>query len=473
METALFGRGLYDGGDDLADRLRADIELIPALRRSWSPDLADRLHDPLSPVGRYDTPIRGLVLAENSARAQALHTELADTVPLATGAPPRLGLGSPHEPLLTVFDKFFRVPSTELWRGVAEQLYGFSWCLTDQTRLCPECVHGSAVCCMYGAPIDYHHFAAEVSGITGDSCRAMAAYIEHVHRDHGPRSRERAVMDSWLACLQALYLDVLHPKAARIAAGDDKRRSLRYRSVNSAGRALALLTSLERPGGAFGQRLVEATGIAGMALHDACDRRHDNAAHESHNFFTLLAVHDRAESLAPLRRFCVDLWAWAVDHDLLWPVLLAGRTLLWQAYVTRYQTPLLLDHLAPPSGIVPSDPYADAVLNRMSPAPRAVHPDDCSVRGTCRDKSAYDRLLDVCLKHFAECAGCHGYERAGWQERTAHLDRGYGRKAAGDPVCVDRMAVFTVLAQLERVWWAADPTVPYKGPTGRWDPYLV
>jgi hypothetical protein len=210
-----------------------------------------------------------------------------------------------------------------------------------------------------------------------------------------------------------------------------------------------------------------------MVMHDACDRRHDNAASEGHNFFTLLSVHNQAESLMLVKRFCVDLWAWAIDHDLLWPILFAGRVLIWNVYVTRYQTAVLLDHLAPPSGTMPSDPYADAVLNHMSPAPRAVRPDDYSIRATCRDKTAHDRLLDECLEHFAECAGCCGYERADWQERTAHLDRGYGRKAAGDALCVNRMAVFTILTQLERVWWAADPTARYEGPTSEWDPYLV
>ncbi|MEU3657698.1 hypothetical protein AB0E67_34065 [Streptomyces sp. NPDC032161] len=471
METALFGKGIYDGGGDLAGRLRADMDRIFELRRRWSPDLAGRLYDPGCPVGRYDKPSRGLVLAENTPPAQAWHTAAA--LELAVDAPARLALGSPHEPVLTVFKEFFPVPSTDFWRGVAEQLYGFAWCVVDQTRLCPQCVHGSAAACVYGAWFDYHHFTAELFDIAEDSCREMAAYIDHVHRDHAPGSRERAVMDAWMACLQALYLDVLHPKASQIAVGEDKRRSIRYRTVNSAGRALALLTSLERPDGLFSDQLVEAAGFAGMAMHDAFDRRHDNAAHESHNFFTLLSVHNQAEGLIPVRRFCVDLWAWAIDHDMLWPILFAGRILIWNVYVTRYQTALLLDHLAPPSGIAACAPYADAVLNRMNPGPRAARPDDYSVRGTCRDKAAYDRLVDECLEHFAECAGCGGYEAAGWQERTARLDRGYGRKAAGDSACVDRMAVFTILTQLERVWWAADPTARYKRPTGQWDPYLV
>ncbi|MFJ1790940.1 hypothetical protein [Kitasatospora griseola] len=472
METALFGRELYDGGDDLAARLRVDMDRISELRRQWSPELADRLYDPRSPVGRYDAPSRGVVLAENTASAQPGRT--AAVLDLAVDAPARLKLGSPHEPVLTVFNEFFPVPSTDFWRGVAEQLYGFAWCIADQTLLCPQCVHGSAATCVYGAWFDYHHFTADLSRIAEDSCRAMADYIDHVHRDHAPGARERTVMDAWLACLQALYLDVLHQKAARIAVGDDKQRSIRYRTVNSAGRALALLTSLERPSGEFTEQLVEATAFVGMTMHDACDRRHDNAAHESHNFFTLLSVHNQAESLPAVQRFCVDLWAWAIDHDQLWPILFAGRILIWNVYVTRYQTALLLDHLTPPSDAAPAyEPYADAVLNRMNPASRAARPHDYSIRATCRDKGAHDRLLDECLEHFAQCAGCAGYERADWQERTGHLDRGHARKAAGDMACVDRMAVYTILTQLERVWWAADPTARYKGPTSQWDPYLV
>jgi hypothetical protein len=472
-EIALFGRRLYAGGAYLAEELRADIDRIPQLRRQWRPDLSDQLNDPECPVGSYDTPIRGLVLAENSAQAQARRTGLADAVELATDAPARLKLGSTREPVLTVFNRYFPVAPNNFWRGAAEQLYGFAWCIADQTRLCPQCVHGSAVSCVFGAPFDYHHFIDELSDIVEASCRAMAGYIDHVHRDHGRGSRECAVMDSWIACLQALYLDVLHPKATSISAGDDVQRGIRYRIVNSAGRALALLTALEWPNCAISDQLVEAVGFAGMVMHDACDRRHDNAANESYNFFTLLAVHHRADPVPPVRRFCVDLWAWAIDHALLWPILLAGRMLIWNVYVTRYQTPMLLDHLAAPSGSAYTAPYAEPVLNRMNPAPRAERPEDYSIRRTCRDKTGYDRLLGRCLKHFENCTGCSGYERATWRERAEHLDRGYACKAAGDCRCVNEMAIYTILDGLERVWWAAEPTARYTGPTSTWDPYLV
>jgi hypothetical protein len=465
IPTTLFGPKLYAGGSDLADGLKADIDRIPELRRHWYPDLADRLFDPDCPVGCYDTPVRGLVSSENSVDAQTQHCELSDTIQLATDAPKRLGISSTREPVFTVFNRSFSVPATDFWRGAAEQLYGFAWCIADQTRSCPQCVHGSAVSCVFGAPFDYFHFIGELSDVVEDSCRAMAAYIDHVHRNHGPQSRESVVMDSWLACLQGLYLDVLHPKASRIAAGNDERRGIRYRIVNSAGRALALLTALERPTGAITNQLVEATGFAGMVMHDACDRRHDNAANESHNFLTLLAIHNQTESLASVRRFCVDLWAWAVDHDLLWPILMAGRTLIWNVYVTRYQTPVLLDHLTPPTDTTSYDPYADPILNRMNPAPRTAFPDNYSIRHTCQDKAAYDRLIDTCLAHFADCAGCHGYEQTNWRERVAHINAGYQRKAADDCTCVNRMAVYTILTLLDRVWWAADPSARYTGPT--------
>lgn len=94
METALFGRELYHGGGDLAARLRADMDRISELRRQWSPDLADRLYDPRSPVGRYDAPSRGVVLAENSAAARP--GRAAAALDLAVDAPARLKLGSPH-----------------------------------------------------------------------------------------------------------------------------------------------------------------------------------------------------------------------------------------------------------------------------------------------------------------------------------------------------------------------------------------
>ncbi|MFI6956487.1 hypothetical protein ACIBJI_23800 [Nocardia sp. NPDC050408] len=471
ISTALFGPELYAGSSDLPDRLQADVDRIPELRQEWGPDLAHRLYDPECPVGTYDTPIRGLVLAENSAEAHADRIVVADPVGLATDAPARLGVGSTHEPVFTVFNQFFEVPPTDFWRGVAEQLYGFGWCLVDQTRLCPQCVHGAGVSCVFGAPFDYHHFVRELSGIAEDSRRAMVTYIDHA-RQHGPRSPECAVMDCWLACLQALYLDVLHPKAVNITVGNNELRSLRYRILNSAGRPLALLTALERPGGVISDQLIEATGFAAMVMHDACDRRHDNAANESYNFFTLLAAHNQAECVMPVHRFCIDLWAWAIDHQTLWPILLSGRMLVWNVYMTRYQTATLLDYLLPP-GADTTGPYADPILNRMNPAPRAASPDNYSIRHTCQDKAAYDRLLDSCLAHFVDCTGCRGYEKASWQERTTHLDAGYRSKAAGNCTCVDRMAVYTILALLDPVWWAADPTARYTGPTAEWNPYLV
>lgn len=472
--TALFGSDLFSGGEDLADRLQADVDRIPELRQQWGPDMGARLLDPQCPIGTYDTPARGIALAENSAAAHARRITLPDTVRLATDAPERLALTSVHEPILTVFKRFFAVPSTDYWRGVAEQLYGFGWSLVDQTKVCQECVHGAGVACTFGAPFDYYHFADRLSIIAKDSRQAMVDYINHALR-HGPRTRECAVMDSWLACLQALYLDVLHPKATHINMGDDEQRSIRYRILNSAARPLSLLTALERPNSAINEHLVEAVGFACMVMHDACDRRHDNLANESYNFFTLLAGYNQAECVRPVRRFCVDLWAWSIDQGMKWPLLLSGRMLIWNVYVTRYQSSMLLDYLGAPetSASAGLAPYADVILNRMSPAPRADFPENYSIRDTCRNKAAYDRLLNQCLEHFAQCVGCRGYDQASWQERTAHLEAGYWRKAADDCTCVDRMAVYTILALSDRVWWAADPAARYTGPTAEWDPYLV
>lgn len=471
MTTALFGPRLYAKGDDLADQLQLDVSRIPQLRRQRSPEMADQLLHPQNPVGRYDTAVRGLALVENSTVARAHRIGVADRLRLATDAPARLRIGSTHEPVLTVFSRHFTVPPTDFWRGVADQLYGFGWCLVDQTRLCPECVHGAGVPCVFGAAFDYFHFMERLSDIAEESRRAMAAYIDHGQR-HGPQSRECAAMDSWMACLQALYLDVLHPKATTISVGRDEQRSIRYRILNSAARPLALLTAQERPSSVIDDQVIEAAGFACMVMHDACDRRHDNTAKESYNFFTLLAAHNKAECLVPVQRFCVDLWAWAIDRGTSWPILLAGRMLVRNIYMARYQTPILLDHLIPPAG-TSADPYADPVLNRMNPAPRAALPGDLSIRNTCKDKSAYDRLLDASLAHFADCPGCRGYEHASWRERVVHLDAGYRRKAEDDCTCVDRMAAYTILALLDRVWWAADPSARYTGPTAEWDPYLV
>jgi hypothetical protein len=66
-------------------------------------------------------------------------------------------------------------------------------------------------------------------------------------------------------------------------------------------------------------RLVDGVACAAIAVHDASDRRHDNAADEYYNLLTVVDAHRGVES--------VDVWAWAIDHSAHWAVPVAGLIL--------------------------------------------------------------------------------------------------------------------------------------------------
>lgn len=198
--------------------------------------------------------------------------------------------------------------------------------------------------------------------------------------------------------------------------------------------------------------------------------------------FSIVAAHQGVDSAGPLGRFCVDVLAWAIDHGSMWPLLLAGRQLIWQVYQGRYQSSLLLDNLARDADCAPGDLYCDPVLNSLNPlltdgaeqtaTATATASEVFSVRARCRDRAGYDRMVADCLEHFAACETCRGFDAATWQARPAHITPAYLAKHGGDCRCLNTMAVYTSLVLFEQALWAADAAGTYTGPTADWDPLL-
>ncbi|RDH31222.1 hypothetical protein BDQ94DRAFT_160798 [Aspergillus welwitschiae] len=94
-------------------------------------------------VGIYDPHIRAAIFHECLAWTHDLR-DLPDPELLATAAPSRLGFLPRGEYLL-------------------QQVYGFTWCPSDNTKLCHECVHGSCSAGMLARFPNYLHFLGELA----------------------------------------------------------------------------------------------------------------------------------------------------------------------------------------------------------------------------------------------------------------------------------------------------------------------
>ncbi|BCS01766.1 uncharacterized protein AKAW2_60030S [Aspergillus luchuensis] len=475
-QTALFGPDLYPPIEKVSGQLSEDMKIVTELRKSWNPTIGLQLFDARNPVGIYDAHMRAAIFQECLAWTRDLK-DLPDPELLATAAPSRLAFLPRGEYLLRCFrESFPDVPDTPFWHAVAEQVYSFTWCLSDNTKLCHECVHGSCTAGVLACFPDYLHFLGELPVVLDICTQRVSEYIEHVHRDHGP-GPHRKIMDAWLMCVQSVYLDVLHPKATELKFPDDERRSISYRLINSAGRALALHAQLEQPLIGTDEE-VDAISFASTVMHDICDYRHDNMTKEYYNLLTIVSVHQEVPGTAIVRRFCIDVWAWALDNGALWAIHLAGRELAWQIYMARYQTGLLLDKLMPPRKNSPGsdvDPYGDAVLNAMNPMLKAVgrsdQPGNYSLRDRCQNPQRYDELLQHCVLHFEECSRCRGYDAMTWQERVPAIGKAYEKKYT-DCSCMNIISAYMILTSPDRLWWLADPTAEYTGPQEEWSALL-
>ncbi|WP_327350339.1 hypothetical protein [Streptomyces sp. NBC_01304] len=415
--------------------------------------------------------MREIPLQENLAKTQPLK-DFPD-LPLAVDAPRRHGFVARGTSLLQAMTEVIPVPDTPFWHAVAEQTYGYAWCLIDNNQLCRDCVHGSCSVSLFDSFADYYHFAEQMPETLDITAQRVVEYINHVHRDHTADGQERKIMDAWLASTQAIYADVLHPKAEQLRLPDDELRTIRYRVINAAIRALTLQARHEQGPLIGDDNTVDAVALAAVVTHDACDRRHDNVANEYYNVLTFTAAHTGVESVDQVRRFCTDVWAWAIDHGADWALHIAGRLLIWQVYMARYQADVLLDHLTAPH---PRDraevnPYGDSVLNSLNPLPPSPTPDDFDLRSRCQDKARYDQKLHACLTHFQHCPGCRGYDTATWQQRVPLIEAAYHAKYT-DSCCLNTISTYSILTPLDHLWWAADPTARYTGPAGEWSPLL-
>ncbi|KAE8353846.1 hypothetical protein BDV28DRAFT_132391 [Aspergillus coremiiformis] len=278
-------------------------------------------------------------------------------------------------------------------------------------------------------------------------------------------------MDSWFTAIQSVYLDVLHSKAESLQFPGDELRSIQYRLINSGGRSVAQHVSQEHNTSVEDATIIDAVAFAGLLMHDICDCRHDNKANEFYNLLTIVSGHHGVQSTDILRRFCVDVWSWALDTGNLWAIHFAGRMLIWQMYIARYQTSILLDNIHPPTSPSTSDPYGDPVLNSLNPLPPSEEPRNFSIRSRCQNVTRYDNLLDDSLKHFEACSHCRGFETATWQERVPIIGAAYKTKYT-DITCVNMLATYMVLASPSELWWLPEPTAQYTGPTSEWSPLL-
>jgi hypothetical protein len=413
--------------------------------------------------------MKAIVYEECLAWSRKLNSFPEITSPL--DAPARLALVPRGTALLKAINESFPVPDTPFWNAVAEQVYGFTWCLLDNNKLCPKCVPGVCSSGLYASFPDYYHFLGDLHDVLERCAQNITDYIGHVHSDHAPGAPEYLVMDAWVTCIQAVYLDVLHPKAERIQFPDNELRSIQYRIINAAGRALALHTRIEQDVPIGDDRFVNAAAFASTIMHDMCDCRHDNRAKEFYNLTTIITAHTGKQSVNIVRRFCIDVWAWALDNGAFWAIHLAGRTLAWQIYLARYQTPILLDNIHAPTSPSIEDPYSDQALNRLNPFPPSPDPQDYALRSRCQNKTCYDMQLANCLTHFKECSTCRGYDVATWQDRVPLVGAAYEKKYT-DCSCLNTIATYMVLDSPEELWWLGNPTAQYTGPTSDWSPLL-
>ncbi|GAQ45062.1 similar to An12g03510 [Aspergillus niger] len=201
-------------------------------------------------------------------------------------------------------------------------------------------------------------------------------------------------MDTWLSTLQAVYLDVLHPKAEGLRFPEDELQSIRYRLINGGMRAIALEVRLE----------------SGRLDEDD---------------LTLDAI----AFVGSVRIVAFQQLTWSADCVLI--------------------TTILFDHMVPTESGDPSaeDPYGDPVLNRMNPLPPSTHPYGFDLRNRCSNKDRYDELLRKCLAHFETCSGCYQYDKVSWEARVPLLGKAYETKYT-DCSCLDIISTYMVLAFL-------------------------
>ncbi|OJI80665.1 hypothetical protein ASPTUDRAFT_194055 [Aspergillus tubingensis CBS 134.48] len=473
METGIFGPSLYclERGEETRKGLISNILAIPGLRESWIPDVGPRLFHPENPVGSYNKHIKPYPIAESSAWTRTLKEYPNIRRPFK--APPRSGLIPRGRVHMRALAEAFTVPDTLFWHAVAEVLYGYVWSMIDDNIICKECFRGTAVCAIFAAFPDYYHFCQEMLPLLEMTAKHIVEYIAHVHRCHSHNSEYHKVMDTWLSTLQAVYLDVLHPKAEGLRFPEDELQSIRYRLINGGMRAIALEVRLESGRLDEDDLTLDTIAFVGVTMHDACDYRHDNLANEFYNTLTIVSAHCGVPATNMVRRLCVDVWAWALDKGADWVLHYSGRMLAWQLYMARYRTTILFDHMVPTeSGDQPAeDPYGDPVLNRMNPLPPSTHPYDFDLRNRCSNKDRYDELLRKCLSHFETCSGCYQYDKVSWEARVPLLGKAYETKYT-DCSCLSIISTYMVLACMEPVWWAVDYATEYTGPMEKWSPLL-
>lgn len=469
----LFGADIYRTDKKTASGLETDIKLIPHIKKTWVPSVGPGLLND-TPVGTYDCDRAHVTLMESSMWAGTLKD--FPNIPLAADAPARLGFAPRATVFLRAMQDVFPVPDTPFWNSAAEQAYGYVWATQDNILQCTECLKGACAMSVFATFPDYYHFLEKLTDILDVSAQSVVDYIEHVQQKHEAGGPESKLMDAWLMTTQCLYLDILHPKSdGRMVFPSHELNSIRYRLINGGVRALILQARLEQEPLVQDDDIIDACAFALLAMHDTCDCRHDNKAHEFYNIFTIVSGHTGKESVDVIRRFCIDVWAWAIDNRAEWAIRVAGRLLAWQFYMFRYQTSILLDNLtAPePSSRTSVDPYGDSALNKINPLPRSADPHNLNLRDRCEDKAHYDQLLRSCLQHFRDCDSCRDYRGATWQNRVPILGAAYEKKYT-DMSCLDTISTWMIIdpTALEAVWWAPDPQAKYLGPMGEWSSML-
>jgi hypothetical protein len=432
-----------------------------------------------SSVGTYDIWWRSVLVDENTRRQDQTFVIPPDT-PLPRTCPERLGFVARSDTLYGIAATSVALSRTPAMEAFTEVCYGYLWCMFDSGITCEKCIVGLSAQSMYATFAEYYHFRTDVNESLGELSRAMASYIQHCLTDH-PDSALCQVMDSFTLATQAVYLDVLQPKATELRFGNQEMQALRYRMLNSGARTITLLNLLEgHHGGVVTDDHLNAVTVMMFSVHDALDRRCDIRANESSNLFNIVAAHNCAESTDILGSFCADVLAWAVNKESMWPILAAGRFLLWQIMCRRYRSVEVLENLQVLDRQL-RDPYRDQVLNSMNPLleDQVGNKADFkqyvtfSVRERCSNRTWYDQKIAACLAHFAACGTCDGYDQATWRVRAARAAGAYLRKQEGDCGCVDTLATYNSLVLLEDVWWAASSAAEYTGPTDEWNPFLV
>ncbi|KID91855.1 hypothetical protein MAJ_10878, partial [Metarhizium majus ARSEF 297] len=465
----LFASDLYDAKTECATGLASDVRLLPEVRKTWGPATVTAIVNETA-AGRYLKCMEGVVLSENMAWTTKLKNFPQFT--RAVDAPPRLGLVARDKVFVAPMSELMEVPDAPFGYTMAEVGFGYTWGIMDATLLCHGCVDGCCVSSMFTIFYDYSRFlpsSPEVAPVIEKTAELLARYINHVHREHGADGLERKIMDAWVMCNQAVYLDALHTNDRQLLCMDDELRSIKYRLISSGFIAYALQFKLEQDASAIDDDIATAVAVATLTMHEACERRHDNRGNAYYNLLTIVSAHTGLESVDLVRRFCIDVWAWTIDSRSDWAIRGAGRVLMSQIHVNRYQAAVLLDHLTvpDPGNKARVDPYGDAVLNSLNPLQPSASPHNYSLRDRCQDKARYDDLLRSSLTHFEECPGCRGYNTASWRERVQLVTAAFDTKITRMD-CVNKIAVYTTLSLPDEFWWAADPAARYTGPTEEW-----